>query len=186
MASPTPTMTDRRGGAPLTRGSSGSCAPETARRASTPLLPMGPPRFIVASLLSTAMSLALLTGLIGASVEPAIANLVATSITAVAGYLLNRHWVWERREGAMRSRELAVFWGLALAGLALSTLAVSLADAWADAAGASSGEVTAAAVAANWTAFLSLAVLKFLISRRLFAPDPEPVDARALEVRGRL
>ena len=145
------------------------------------VLPAGAARFVGASLATTGLSLVVLVVLVATGTQPLLANLVATSIGAVASYRLNRSWVWAGRHGGGNSAELAAFWGLALAGLALSTLAVSVAGTWASASGAS-GRTTALAVAiANWTTFLALAGLKFLMSRRLYrlaAPEPRRSPCR--------
>ncbi|HET9051917.1 MAG TPA: GtrA family protein, partial [Candidatus Dormibacteraeota bacterium] len=106
-------------------------AAPTRRRDLPSSLPVGPARFAGASLATTALSLAVLVALVAAGAAPLLANLVATSAGAIVSYRLNRSWVWADRRDRGGSAELAAFWGLALAGLAISTLAVDAAGTWA-------------------------------------------------------
>jgi putative flippase GtrA len=98
------------------------------------------------------------------------ANLVATVIGTVPSYILNRRWVWQRRDPSHPWREVLPFWVLSFAGLGLSTLAVTLADHWATHSGFGPGLRSVAVVASNLTAWGSLWVLQFvLLDRVLFA-----------------
>ena len=83
------------------------------------------------------------------------ANVAAVTITAVPSYLLNRHWVWQKSGKNHFMREVLPFWGMALAGLALSTVFVWLVSQW-----------TSSAVwigLANLSAFGVLWVVKYAV-----------------------
>jgi len=54
-------------------------------------------------------------------------NVLAVSISAVPAYLMNRAWVWGRRGKHDFKREVVPFWGFALLGLIVSTVAVTVA-----------------------------------------------------------
>jgi putative flippase GtrA len=82
------------------------------------------------------------------------ANVVAVSLTAAPAFFLNKHWVWGKRGRAHLRREVLPFWGFALAGLLLSTIAVAAVDEWTDS--------TLLVSAANIGAFGLLWVAKFL------------------------
>jgi putative flippase GtrA len=60
-------------------------------------------------------------------IRPAIANVVAVCLSAVPAYFLTRKWVWGKSGKSHLYKEVLPFWGFALAGLVMSTLAVSLA-----------------------------------------------------------
>ena len=59
------------------------------------------------------------------------ANILATCVATVPSYHLNRRWTWGRRDPSNPWLEVAPFWAMAFAGLALSTLTVAIADSWA-------------------------------------------------------
>jgi putative flippase GtrA len=61
------------------------------------------------------------------------ANVVAVSLTCIPGYLITKYWVWGARDKASIHKEALAFWGMNLAGLALSTLFVVIASAVTDA-----------------------------------------------------
>jgi putative flippase GtrA len=61
------------------------------------------------------------------------ANVVAVSLTCIPGYLITKYWVWQSRDSAAIHKEALAFWGMNLAGLALSTLFVVIAAAISDA-----------------------------------------------------
>jgi putative flippase GtrA len=88
-----------------------------------------------------------------------IANLAAVSISAGPAYLLSRKWVWGQTGSHSVRSEVAPFWGLALLGLLISTIAVS----WADRRFESSLAVSAASIAA----FGFVWVFKFFILEKI-------------------
>jgi len=55
------------------------------------------------------------------------ANVLAVSISALPAYYMNRAWVWGRRGKHDLKREVIPFWGFALLGLIVSTVAVTVA-----------------------------------------------------------
>lgn len=57
-------------------------------------------------------------------VPPSIANVLAVSISAIPAYFLTRKWVWGKSGKSHLYKEVLPFWGFALAGLILSTIAV--------------------------------------------------------------
>jgi putative flippase GtrA len=63
-----------------------------------------------------------------------VSNFVAVMISSIPAYLLNRAWVWNKRDAHSFSREVAPFWGMALLGLLISTIAVAIVDDYTDAA----------------------------------------------------
>ena len=57
------------------------------------------------------------------------ANGVAVIAGSIPSYFLSRHYVWERDRGSHKVvSEIVPFWGLAFAGLILSTVFVAIAD----------------------------------------------------------
>ena len=60
-------------------------------------------------------------------IRPSIANVLAVCLSAVPAYFLTRRWVWGKSGKSHLYKEVLPFWGFALAGLILSTVAVSLA-----------------------------------------------------------
>jgi putative flippase GtrA len=58
----------------------------------------------------------------------AVANVAAVCISAGPAYLLSRKWVWGQTGSHSVRDEIAPFWGLALLGLLISTITVSVAD----------------------------------------------------------
>lgn len=55
-------------------------------------------------------------------------NLLAVSITAVPAYVLNRYWVWGKKDKNNFKTEILPFWGMTLLGLIFSTLFVAYVD----------------------------------------------------------
>jgi len=57
-----------------------------------------------------------------------VANLLAVCISAGPAYWMSRHWVWSQTGAHSVRSEIAPFWGMALLGLAISTVTTSVAD----------------------------------------------------------
>jgi putative flippase GtrA len=94
-------------------------------------------------------------------------NLVAVVISTGPVYLVNRYWVWKKKDKNSIRKEMVPFWGMALAGLAMSSLFVWLVDERTDSALAIS--------AANLAGFGVLWVAKFLVLEKvLFAESDTP------------
>lgn len=56
------------------------------------------------------------------------ANTMAVAVTVVPVYVLNRYWVWGKRDKNNFVTEILPFWGMTLLGLVISTLCVAYAD----------------------------------------------------------
>ena len=138
-------------------------------------------RYGTVSLIATTTSLTVLGVLVSTTAMPAgVANVIATAVGTFPSFELNRRWVWRRTGRRSMKAELVPFWILSFTGLALSTLTVTLAAAWADSAGLDGFARTAAIEVANVAAWGSLWVAQFVIlDRFLFrnhaTPAPAPV-----------
>jgi putative flippase GtrA len=144
-------------------------------------------RYATVSLVSTGVSMCVLGGLVAtATLAAGWANVVATAVGTVPSFELNRRWVWRRTGHRSLLAEIGPFCTLSFAGLALSTLAVSLTAAWATRAHLGTGGRTLAAEAANVAAFGSLWVVQFVVLDRLLfrsrhLPPPGDDDPPALD-----
>ncbi len=138
-------------------------------------------RYGTVSMIATATSLTVLGALVSTSAMPAgVANVIATAIGTVPSFELNRRWVWQRTGRRSMRAELVPFWILSFSGLALSTLTVSLAAAWADSAGLHGLSRTVAIEVANVAAWGSLWITQFVIlDRFLFRTESAPAPAVA-------
>jgi putative flippase GtrA len=141
-------------------------------------------RYATVSAISTTTSLAILGLLVGTgAVTAGWANVMATAVGTIPSFELNRRWVWARRGRRCLLAEVAPFCALSFAGLALSTLAVSVAAGWAAGAGWGGAARALAAQAANVAAFGALWVAQYLILDRILfrhgrgAPVPFPAAA---------
>ncbi|MED5361742.1 MAG: GtrA family protein [Actinomycetota bacterium] len=91
---------------------------------------------------------------------PALAaNIFAVTIGAVPAYLMNRSWVWGRRDSHSVREEILPFWLYNLLGLVMSTTLVALADIWFTS--------TAVLMLANLLAFGGLWVGKFFVLEKV-------------------
>jgi putative flippase GtrA len=126
-------------------------------------------RYGAVSVVSTLTSMTVLGLLVATrALTPGWANLVATAVGTVPSFELNRRWVWGRTGRRSLSAEVTPFAALSFAGLALSTVAVSVAGHLA--AGLDAAPRTMAVEAASVAAFGSLWLLQFvLLDRLLFA-----------------
>jgi putative flippase GtrA len=84
-----------------------------------------------------------------------VANVVAVTVGAVPAYLLNRSWVWGRKDSHSVRNEILPFWLYSVVGLGLSSSLVALADLWWDS--------TALVMASNLVGFGVLWLGKFFI-----------------------
>ncbi|MGZ4690471.1 MAG: GtrA family protein [Acidimicrobiia bacterium] len=138
-------------------------------------------RCMSVSVITTIISLTIIvvaTAVFG--IAAAVANIIATSIATVPSYSLNRRWTWGRRDRSDPWREVLPFWVLAFCGLALSTVTVGMADAWAAHMHLAPIVHTATILAGHLGGFGLLWVLQFvLLDKVLFAARPmEPVRSR--------
>ncbi|MEP6624602.1 MAG: GtrA family protein [Acidimicrobiia bacterium] len=98
------------------------------------------------------------------------ANVTTTALATVPSYHLNRRWTWQRRDASDPWREIAPFWALSFAGLALSTITVGIADHWAARMSLAPALHTVAILAGHLGGFALLWIVQFvLLDRVLFA-----------------
>ncbi|HJL99557.1 MAG: GtrA family protein [Acidimicrobiales bacterium] len=98
-------------------------------------------------------------GLVVTKWPAVVANVVAVSLGAIPAYLLNRSWVWGRKDSHSVRDEILPFWLYNLAGLAVSSTLVALADLW--------WASTALVMSANLAAFAVLWLGKFFILEKV-------------------
>ena len=98
------------------------------------------------------------------------ANLVAVTIMAFPAYLMNRYWVWGKKDKNQFWTEVMPFWIITLIGLGLSTICAHYADLWFDS--------DLAVNAANAVGFGLVWVFKFLFLDRIMFGGHQhfPVD----------
>ena len=92
-----------------------------------------------------------------------LANLLAVAISSIPAYLVNRYWVWEKRDRNSLRREVLPFWAMAFLGLLLSTIAVTIADNRTDWA--------PAIIASNLGGFGVLWIAKFFVLDKVLFAD---------------
>jgi putative flippase GtrA len=131
-------------------------------------------RYGTVSVIATVTSLTVLGVLVSTTTIPAgIANVVATAVGTVPSFELNRRWVWRKTGKRSLRGEVGPFWILSFAGLALSTLTVSLAAAWAASAGVDGATRTVVIEMASIGTFGALWVAQFVVlDRFLFRRAP--------------
>ncbi len=134
-------------------------------------------RYATASAVATATSMLVLGTLVATGALAAgWANVVATGVGTVPSFELNRRWVWGRHGHRRVLAEIGPFCALSFAGLALSTLAVSLAARWATTSGLGAGGRTLACEAASVATFGTLWIVQYvLLDRVLFVHRSTPV-----------
>ena len=127
-------------------------------------------RYGAVSLVATTTSLVVLGLLVSTrTMAPGWANVVATAVGTVPSFELNRRWVWRQRGSASITGQVVPFAVLSFAGLALSTLTVTVTAAVVDARGIDGAARTLLVQAANLAGFGALWVLQFvLLDRWLF------------------
>lgn len=135
-------------------------------------------RYGTVSVISSTTSMIVLGALVATrTVTPGWANVIATAVGTVPSFELNRRWVWGRAGRRRWLSEVGPFCVLSFTGLALSTVAVSLAGRWATAAALGGVTRTSVVELANVAAFSSLWVAQFLILDRLLFAEPRRVPA---------
>jgi putative flippase GtrA len=127
-------------------------------------------RCMSVSVITTVISLSVLgiaTAVVG--IDAWIANVIATAVATVPSYSLNRRWTWGRQDASDPWREIAPFWLLSFAGLALSTVAVAVTDSWASQMQLAAPVHTVALLVAHLSGFGILWGVQFvLLDRVLF------------------
>lgn len=101
-------------------------------------------------------------------------NYLAFVVAGVPSYFLNRRWAWGRSGSSHLVREVLPFWGLALLGLALSTVAVDVVDTQVRLSTDSRLLRTVAIMVASLTAFGLIWVAKFVIFNRYVFAERRP------------
>ena len=109
------------------------------------------------------------------------ANIFSVTVTSVPAYFLSRYWIWGKNDKNRFWGEVVPFWGLAVAGLILSTLFVAVAGLilstlfvavashWSDS--------TIVVSLANLAGFGVLWVAKFLILDEVLFKTHTPAEA---------
>ncbi len=130
-------------------------------------------RYSMASVVSVAVSQAVLFLTFGvlhlASAVPC--NIIATAVATVPSYYLNRRWAWGKTGKSHLWKEIVPFWALAFIGLALSILAVDIAES--EAPNITSSHL-GTAIIVNLSALAAWGVIwvgKFIIFNRLVFVD---------------
>jgi len=100
-----------------------------------------------------------------------LANVVAVVISTGPVYLVNRYWVWKKKDAHSLRKEMLPFWGMALLGLALSSLFVWWVERRTDWPPAIS--------AANLAGFGVIWVAKFLVLEKVLFADTHLGEALA-------
>lgn len=106
------------------------------------------------------------------------ANTMAVAVTVVPVYVMNRYWVWGKRDKNNFVTEILPFWGMTLLGLLISTLCVAYAD--------SHFESPLMVNVANAFGFGVVWILKFaVIDKMMFGRERHfPIDEAVLEEAG--
>jgi putative flippase GtrA len=129
-------------------------------------------RYGAVSAVSSTLSLSILGVLVATRSLPAgWANVVATAAGTIPSFELNRRWVWGRSGRRSILAEVGPFCAMSFAGLALSTIAVSLAAAFAASSGLSAGMRTLVIEAASVAAWGSIWLAQFVVLDRVLFAD---------------
>lgn len=167
----------------------------TAAVAVAELLRLGPAwhhrigqlvRYGAVSVIATLTSLTVLGVLVATDTMAAgWANVVATAVGTVPSFELNRRWVWGKQGQRSVLAEVVPFVVLSFAGLALSTLTVSVTAHWAATSGLVDPARTIAVELANVFAWGALWIAQFVIlDRVLFGRTAERTVPQASLVLG--
>jgi putative flippase GtrA len=123
-------------------------------------------KYAAASAVGVTVGSTTLLVLLAFGVQEVLANFLSVAISSVPAYLINRYWVWEKKDANSLKREIAPFWAMAFLGLVLSSLFVNWAKDRTD--------EDLFILAANLSGFGVLWVAKFFVlDKVLFAATPE-------------
>jgi len=139
-------------------------------------------KFAAVSLIATAVSQTMLFIFYPHLLDTAMgANVVATCISTVPAYYLNRRWTWGKRGKSHLWKEVMPFWIIALVGLVLSTVIVGIAAKNADRI-SSSHEVKIIVVhLANLFSYALIWVARYsILNRFLFGPATQTPSSDAI------
>ena len=137
-------------------------------------------RYSMASVVAVIVSNLLLLLFVGViNMGEVLASTLATSISAIPSYEMNRKWAWGKKGKSHLVKEVLPFWGLALLGWAFSTVAVWWMGRVAKHDHFSHGAKTLAILAVYFAAFGVLWVGKFVIFNSvMFATHHHERDAQ--------
>ena len=127
-------------------------------------------RYAATSLIAVALTQVLILFFLElVELKPEPANLASTMLVSVPAFLLNKYWVWGKSGRARIRREVIPFWVFTVAGWALSTGAVFLAD---ESTTEDTAIHTISVMAASIAGFGILWVLKYLfLDKIMFGTD---------------
>jgi putative flippase GtrA len=130
-------------------------------------------RYTLVSVVSVAVSQAVLFFTFGVLrlAGAVTCNIIATAVATVPSYYLNRQWAWGKTGRSHLWKEIVPFWALAFLGLALSILAVDIAESEAHRVTSSH---LGTAIIVNASALAAWGVIwigKFIIFNRLLFVD---------------
>jgi putative flippase GtrA len=129
-------------------------------------------RYGAVSAVSSTLSLLVLGVLVATRTLPAgWSNVVATAAGTFPSFELNRRWVWGVSGRRSIISEIGPFCAMTFVGLALSTITVSLAAAFAASSGFSAGMRTLTIEAANVGAWGSIWLAQFFVLDRVLFAD---------------
>jgi putative flippase GtrA len=139
-------------------------------------------RYGAVSIVATTTSLTVLGALVSShAMAPGWANVVATAAGTVPSFELNRRWVWRQHGRSSIGGQVVPFCVLSFAGLALSTVTVSVAAALVERHGIDGAARTLLVQGASLAAFGSLWVVQFVVlDRWLFRRRPLRADVVVL------
>jgi len=129
-------------------------------------------RYSMASVVAVVVSVVLLVifdGLFGWGAV--VSSTLATAISAVPSYAMNRRWAWGRTGKSHLWREVVPFWALAFIGWAFSTYSVKLTESALVGSGIPHLERTGLIAVVYVAAFGVLWVAKFIIFNRVLFVD---------------
>lgn len=135
-------------------------------------------RYGSVSVISTILTNALLflfynTLAIGTAME---CNVIATSITTIPAYYLNRNWTWRKSGRSHLWREVVPFWAIAFISLVISTVAVGVAAHNADHISNSKLVRSLLVNAANIVTYGTIWVVKFIIFNKYMFVHHRPAE----------
>jgi len=141
-------------------------------------------RYSMASVVALGVSVVCLTAFELLGWGPVLSSTLATVISAVPSYEMNRRWAWGRTGKGHVWREVVPFWAIALVGWAFATYSVRLAET---SVGDSLGHLlrVAVVVAVYVGAYGVLWVGKFVVFNKvLFAGSAEGITLGEAEIAG--
>ncbi len=132
-------------------------------------------KFAAVSVVSTIVSQSLLFAFYPHVVASAMgSNVIATSISTVPAYYLNRRWTWGKRGRSHLWKEVVPFWVLAVVGLVVSTVIVGIAATNADRVSSSAEFRNVVVHLANLFAYGIIWVARYaILNKFLFGPDTQ-------------